>query len=210
MAWRPAKCLITLRDEINAAYPNRVKAQDGIIGDEAHQARKSDHNPDSHGVVHAIDVDARGIPVDSIVNHLHGLALAGDQRLAGGYLIWNRHIASAAHGWVWRDYTGADPHNLHFHMSCTYDPACDWTAPWGITTDQPAPLPKPQPQEDDMDVIVEVTDDNNPVFYFVSPTEYTEIGNTDELKQLQSAFTTKQMTAFDFAMVTRSRKHNPR
>lgn len=134
MAWRPAKCLVTLRDEISAAYPNRVKAQDGIIGNAEHQARKSDHNPDSHGVVHAIDVDARGIPVDSIVNHIHGLALAGDQRLAGGYLIWNRHIASAAHGWVWRGYDGADPHNLHFHMSCTYDPACDWTAPWGITT----------------------------------------------------------------------------
>ena len=133
MTWRPAKCLPVLRDEINKAYPNRTKAQDGIIGNAEHASRASDHNPDSHGVVHAIDIDARGIPAQDIVNHIHALAVAGDKRMVGGYLIFNRRIASHTHAWVWRDYTGPDPHNLHFHLSCTYEAACDSTAPWGVT-----------------------------------------------------------------------------
>jgi hypothetical protein len=32
------------------------KDSDGSIGDEHHSARASDHNPDEHGVVHAIDI----------------------------------------------------------------------------------------------------------------------------------------------------------
>lgn len=138
--WRPAKCLTVLRDEINAAWPNRNRAQDGIIGNAEHAARTSDHNPDSRGVVHAIDIDARGIPAQAVVDRLHALAVAGDKRMVGGYLIWNRRIASHTHAWVWRAYTGADPHNLHFHMSCTYEAACDSTAPWGVvptTTEEP-------------------------------------------------------------------------
>jgi hypothetical protein len=131
-SWRPAKCLPVLRDEINKAYPNRNKAQDGIIGNAEHASRKSDHNPDSKGVVHAIDIDARGIPAGLIVAALHKLALSGDPRMVGGYLIWNGQIASHTHAWHWRDYTGADPHNLHFHFSCTYEPACDSTDPWHV------------------------------------------------------------------------------
>ena len=53
---------VRLRDQVNKAFPNRDKRSDGWIGDRAHQARKSDHNPDAKGFVHALDIDADLIP----------------------------------------------------------------------------------------------------------------------------------------------------
>ena len=56
-----APSLVQLRNEINRRWPNRDKTSDGWIGDPAHQATKSDHNPDSKGCVHALDIDKDGI-----------------------------------------------------------------------------------------------------------------------------------------------------
>src|SRR5262249_36859977 len=53
---RLAKSLITLIDEVDAKYPDRDRSNDGTIGDTSHQARRSDHNPDSEGVVRALDI----------------------------------------------------------------------------------------------------------------------------------------------------------
>lgn len=141
MTWRPARCLVVLRDEINAAYPNRDRASDGIIGDQAHASRQSDHNP-SRGVVHAIDIDKDGIPADAIVARLVRLGLEGDPRLRGGYVIWRGRIASHSHAWMWRDYTGSNRHDKHFHLSVTYDPACDSTAAWNVV---PTSIPTEEP-----------------------------------------------------------------
>ena len=55
-SWRVAKCLLHLREQINARAPDRDKSSDGTIGDTAHAARASDHNPDRNGVVKAIDI----------------------------------------------------------------------------------------------------------------------------------------------------------
>ncbi|MFC4560957.1 hypothetical protein ACFO4E_03695 [Nocardiopsis mangrovi] len=56
MSWRLARSLATLRAEINTAAPDRSKRSDGSIGDAAHRASASDHNPNAAGVVCAIDI----------------------------------------------------------------------------------------------------------------------------------------------------------
>jgi len=43
--WRVAKCLLRLRDQINAKFPGRDKESDGTIGDQAHCPGSSDHCP---------------------------------------------------------------------------------------------------------------------------------------------------------------------
>ena len=123
-------CLVTLRAEFNALNPSRDKASDGWIGDTAHQAETSDHNPDSAGRVLAIDVDATGpwpVPFADLVEHCRG-----DSRLE--YVIYNRRIASRDQGWTWRTYTGtSDPHISHAHFSARHDHTGGTsTAPWHL------------------------------------------------------------------------------
>ena len=56
MEFRIAKSLLTLRAQIDAMAPNRNKSSDGAIGDQSHQTRNSDHNPNADGVVTAMDI----------------------------------------------------------------------------------------------------------------------------------------------------------
>jgi hypothetical protein len=136
--WRVAGCLLTLRSEINVAYPKRDKASDGTIGDADHATRASDHNPwvidrNGIGVVRAFDCDVDGIPAAAIVEKIRKLGAAGDVRLRGGYLIFNGQITKADwSGWV--KYTGPNKHTLHWHLSVTQGTAYDSTAGWGIRT----------------------------------------------------------------------------
>ena len=58
MAWRNTAAALKLREQVNARWPDRDKRSDGTIGDTAHAARKSDHNPDADGWVKALDIDA--------------------------------------------------------------------------------------------------------------------------------------------------------
>lgn len=149
MTWRVARSLDTLLAEINASAPNRSKVSDGSIGDAAHASRTSDHNPwvidrFGVGVVRARDFThdpADGCDAGAIAEAIRQLALRGHPALgAGAYVIWNRRIASASYGWVWRSYTGSNPHDHHCHVSvATAAAGYDSTAPWGVTT-----------QEDDM------------------------------------------------------------
>jgi hypothetical protein len=108
--------LVVLRNEFNLLNPKRDHTSDGWIGDAAHQAEVSDHNPDSRGIVHAIDTDKDGLEVNKIVAYLVSRCKAGaEKRLT--YIIWNRTIWSATHGWTARKYTGVNPHTKHFHIS---------------------------------------------------------------------------------------------
>jgi hypothetical protein len=54
MAWRVAKSLLTLREQVDAMAPNRNKSSDGTIGDQSHRSRNSDHNPNADGVAVAV------------------------------------------------------------------------------------------------------------------------------------------------------------
>jgi len=127
MAWRLAKSLDVLRAEINAKYPGRDKSADGTIGDEAHSSRSSDHNPNSARVVCALDIthDPRhGLDAGKLADELR---LCGDPRIK--YVISNRRIANS--GKPWRKYSGANPHDHHFHISVHGN--YDSTAPWNIS-----------------------------------------------------------------------------
>jgi hypothetical protein len=111
-----------LRSEINTKYPNRDKRSDGWIGDTAHNARKSDHNPDKQGWVRAIDIDSdlvKGSSKESwlLAEQIKTIALKGDKRL--NYIIHQHRIASARQNWAWRVYKGSNPHVSHLHISFT-------------------------------------------------------------------------------------------
>ncbi|WP_406854405.1 hypothetical protein ABEG18_17880 [Alsobacter sp. KACC 23698] len=144
--WRVAKCLLKLREQVNALAPSRSKASDGTIGDPSHQSRASDHNPwvldTGIGVVTAMDVthDARnGCDAGVLAEAIRS---AADSRVK--YVIWNRRIANSsavggAPAWGWRPYTGRNPHDHHIHISVKpdkagYDSAAAWTLPASLAT----------------------------------------------------------------------------
>ncbi len=143
--WRAAKSLLTLKEQINQMAPHRNTSSDGTIGDESHcgsASTGSDHCPSvpdgSTGVVTALDIThdpAHGCDCAKIID---AIWQSRDPRVK--YLIWNSRIAnsSAIHGkppWTWRDYTGPNPHNRHFHVSVKpeklgvsgYDTTSAWT-----------------------------------------------------------------------------------
>jgi peptidoglycan hydrolase-like protein with peptidoglycan-binding domain len=143
--WRVAKSLLELRSEIDARWPNRDRRTDGTIGDERHcgGGNTSDHCPNAAHVVRAFDADVDGIPAAWLAEHVRARGAAGDARLAnGGYVIYNRRIASWSHGWTWRAYTGDSPHTDHVHISVSLDASgYDRSASWGVRTATPGPAP---------------------------------------------------------------------
>lgn len=147
MAFVVDKGLDVLRDQIDAKAPNRSKASDGSIGDPAHAARDSDHNPErtrdsSDGNDPDYQVDARDFTHDPAYGADMGkiaeaLRLSKDRRIQ--YVIFNRRIFSSyASGgvpaWTWRPYSGSDPHTGHMHISVVDNPN-DVTTPWSIGDD---------------------------------------------------------------------------
>lgn len=127
MSPKPHLCAagVKLRDQINATWPNRDKASDGWLGDAAHAARKSDHNPDEHGVVRAIDIDedllgaAHQDPqiANDLAAQLVLAAKTGEDRIA--YVIFEGKFYSPRTKWQAEAYTGPNAHNHHIHVSFT-------------------------------------------------------------------------------------------
>jgi hypothetical protein len=126
----PAPALLALRNAIDARWPSRDKASDGIMGDAAHQARASDHNQGN-----ALDVThdpANGPDLEALA-----AALIGDERVH--YVIWNERIRNRAfEGGAWRPYTGANPHTKHLHVSVSAEHRED-TSPWKLAAGDVAP-----------------------------------------------------------------------
>lgn len=138
LKWRLARSLEQLRHQVNVKWPKRSKASDGSIGDASHASRSSDHNPhidDGAGpnVVSAIDIthDPRG-GLDSYVL-AESLRASRDDRIK--YIISRGRIVSGSDGpqpWVWRTYSGKNPHNHHVHISVKASKAhYDSVKPWG-------------------------------------------------------------------------------
>src|SRR4051812_31073623 len=125
--WRLAKSLEVLRSQIDETYPTRNKASDGTIGDAAHAASASDHNPNAQGVVCALDI-THSPPVLDAHALADGLLSARHPDLK--YLISNYRIAGAWTNWVWVRYTGADLHFNHIHISVGVGPDGQSTQPY--------------------------------------------------------------------------------
>lgn len=138
MSWRVARSLETLLAQVDAAFPGRSTASDGDIGDQAHQTRTSDHNPNAAGVVTAIDITndlAHGVDARKL-----GEALIASKDPRIKYVISNAQIASSDayererpgpdQPWVWRPYTGENAHRQHVHISVMGN--YDDTTPWAI------------------------------------------------------------------------------
>ena len=126
MSWKPAAAALTLRKQVDKRWPKRDRGADGIIGDKAHQARPSDHNPNSRGFVDAIDIDAdllgkgKGRAVaqklaDQIVAYAAS-GKPGSKRIK--YVVFNDQVASGTYAnsvWKWRG--SGYGHYDHIHVS---------------------------------------------------------------------------------------------
>lgn len=137
--WNLAPSLIALVDECDRRAPNRSTASDGSIGDPAHSARVSDHNPDK-GWVCAVDITddkARGCDADLLA---HQIVARRDQRVK--YVIWNNTVAKSytsrgVPAWQPQPYSGDNPHISHTHISIHNTPAArgDTRSWWGEDDD---------------------------------------------------------------------------
>lgn len=131
MAWKLAPALAALISDVNQEWPNRSKALDGTIGDEAHAARRSEHNPNREpgddvpdGYVTAADITAEGIDTGRLID-----VLIRDPRV--WYVIHKGRIYSRTYGFANRAYTGSNPHTGHIHVSLVQTrKACDDQADW--------------------------------------------------------------------------------
>jgi peptidoglycan hydrolase-like protein with peptidoglycan-binding domain len=144
--WRLAPSLVALMAEVDARWPDRDKSSDGSIGDQAHAARPSEHNPDRDsdpmptGYVSAVDITKDSTAqVASLIR-----ALLADPRT--WYVIHDGHIWSRTHGFGQRNYAGANPHTHHVHVSLMQTrAAADDTEWWGVKVRAPKPPAKPKP-----------------------------------------------------------------
>lgn len=171
MAWL-APSLDALRGQIYRHFSALPNGSIGWIGDPAHAARKSEHNPDPDGSVDAIDVPHRpeiGLDCHRLVSQL---VESGDSRLQR--IIWNRRIWDPQRGW--RAYTGSSPHTAHAHIETTNAGqmnAADWRLPmFGLRPAQSVAITS---EEDDMPTQLFKTADgqhwrvNGPIRVPISP-----------------------------------------
>ena len=129
----PAHSLTVLLGEVNRAFPNRDKASDGWLGDAAHAARKSDHNPNSRGVVDARDFDIDDRDPNKDLRTL--LIKAAIHHPATNYVISNGKIYERSNGFRARDYTGSNGHFHHVHVSIQQTVAAENSnRPWYLLT----------------------------------------------------------------------------
>lgn len=110
MAWRMNHAFTPLNRQLRKKFPKIVIYG---IGDPAHQAKKSDHNPNRHGRVNAEDYMLRnGFDHPDAVWLCSWLIL--DKRTKN--VIFNGRIWTSSTG-HWAPYGGDNPHTDHVHHS---------------------------------------------------------------------------------------------
>jgi hypothetical protein len=111
-------------NEIDAIWPHRTRGIDGWLR-WPKDGISVGHNPGHNDMVHAIDVDRRGIDPMWIINHVR------NDPNALWYMIWNRGIWSNTWGFTRHDYNLSNPHTDHIHIEIrqtTY--AENWGGSW--------------------------------------------------------------------------------
>lgn len=126
-----SKAAVQLREQIDDHFPDRDRRSDsGAYADAKHLARKSDHNPDEQGWVHAYDCDRdlhKGSKPDVmpyLVDQLRAACKAKKEKRIS-YIIFDGRICSPILNWSWRTYKGANKHDKHAHFSFKKEAAND-------------------------------------------------------------------------------------
>lgn len=126
--WKPAAAIVTLRRQIDARFPNRDTASDGIRASLAHTRRNptSDHEPNARGYVLAVDIDEdlnRRNPnaAKQLADQLIEYAASGKpgaNRLK--YVVYEDRVASGTYRATWWRWRGRGyGHRAHIHVSFT-------------------------------------------------------------------------------------------
>lgn len=165
---RLAPSLVALIDEADARWPNRSKASDGSIGDAAHSARVSDHNPgddpaDADQTRWVCAVDLTDDPVGPLAfEQLDAMRRRRDPRVKYGISEGHAFYSYEKPGrpaWTWVKYTGPNGHFHHGHISIhNTATARNDLSPWFSFSPavQPAPTPAPTAPvvEEDEDMVI--------------------------------------------------------
>jgi len=162
MGYYLAPSLAKLRAEADARYPNRDRSSDGWIGDAAHAARKSDHNPDwsAGGVVRAYDLDEdldgnkedHGAELMFLAEHIRRNRDPRVKYVIYEGMMFSSYSTATRKAWEWGPYTGVNAHRKHMHVSILATRAAENdTRPWFPTVEAKPPIP-PAPKEDDDDM----------------------------------------------------------
>lgn len=155
--WHLAPCLVALVQDIDTLAPGRSTRSDGSIGDTAHQARPSDHNPDATGTVAAVDITndpTNGVDAWKIAQTIAAQIAAGHERrikylISGdpsrsGDLIF--HVHNGRWQWDPHPHTNGTHNGHHLHVSAVDDPFLRSSiGHWTLTIPQPSP---PIPQDE--------------------------------------------------------------
>lgn len=111
-------------------WPDRVSASDGVCA----SAQHNQANPTSdHRWGNAFDLTHDPEGGSDCARISEQLRRSRDARVS--YVIFDRRYFSPRTGWLWRPYTGTEPHDKHMHVSVR--PECrDDSSPWpGIAHD---------------------------------------------------------------------------
>ena len=136
MAWRVMRSLLILRDQVNLIAPDRAKGADGTICDTNHPTT-SDHCPHyvkdvGPEMVTALDLTHDPAGGFDSYQFAEVLCIHRDKRIK--YVISNHRIfdTSGTDAWVWRPYSGVDPHTNHVHISVLDAPISDTDTQWNL------------------------------------------------------------------------------